>query len=275
MEFNIRLKNGQILRGIIKSPGEHLKAVIILIHGLGEHIQRYNEWAEMFNARGIGFAGVDLPGHGRSDGRRGHIKSYALIEEIADMLISESRKTFPGVPVFLYGHSMGGGIVLDYLLRKKPKVKGAVVTSPWLRLSVVPDKFKLRLAAVMKHIMPGLVMSTGLVPSQLSHDDKLVEDYSNDPLVHFRISVALFYGTIRAARQSLANAAELATPVLLLHGSDDSITSPEGSREFAEKTDLAEFRIFEGGFHALHCEHFREEVFTVIIDWIEKRLASN
>ncbi|MBW6501795.1 MAG: lysophospholipase [Bacteroidales bacterium] len=274
MEFNIRLSNGQILRGIIKSPGEHLRAVILLIHGLGEHVLRYNQWAEMFNARGIGFAGVDLPGHGRTDGRRGHIKSYGLIEELINTLINESRKTFPGVPVFLYGHSMGGGIVLDYILRKKPKVKGAVVSSPWLRLSFEPDKIKQVIAAVMKFIMPGLVMSSGLIPSQLSHDNSQVEDYTNDPLVHFRISVALFYGTIRAAVQSLANSAELATPVLLLHGSDDPITSPEGSRRFAEKTELAEFRLFEGGFHGLHYETFREEVFTVIIDWIEKRLAS-
>ncbi|MFO7621083.1 MAG: alpha/beta hydrolase [Bacteroidales bacterium] len=274
MEFNIRLSNGQILRGIIKSPGDKIKAVVLMFHGLGEHIQRYNQWAEMFNARGIGFAGVDLPGHGRSDGRRGHIKSYGLIEEVADTLIEESRKTFPGVPVFLYGHSMGGGIVLDYLLRKKPKVKGAVVSSPWLQLSFEPDKIKLWIGAVMKFIMPGLVMPSGLIPSQLTHDKSLVEDYTNDPLVHFRISVALFYGTIRAAGQSLANSAELATPVLLLHGSDDPITSPEGSRKFAAKTELAELRIFEGGFHGLHYETFREEVFTVIIDWIEKRLAS-
>ena len=275
MDFNIKLSNGQILRGVIKSPGEHLKAVIIMIHGLGEHMQLYNHWAEMFNTKGIGFAGVDLPGHGRSDGRRGHIKSYTLIEELTDTLINESRKTFPGVPVFLYGHSMGGGIVLDYLLRKKPKIKGAVVTSPWLRLSFEPDKLKLMVAAILKRIMPGLVLSSGLIPDQLSHDSKLVEDYANDPLVHFRVSVSLFHGTVRAAEHSLSTAAQLIIPVLLLHGSDDPITSPEASREFAGKSKLVEFRLFEGGYHGLHYELFKEEVFTVIINWIEKRLASN
>ncbi len=76
MDFNIKLSNGQILRGYIKSPGQHLRAVVILVHGLGEHIQRYTNWAGLFNEAMIGFAGVDLPGHGRSDGRRGHIKNY-------------------------------------------------------------------------------------------------------------------------------------------------------------------------------------------------------
>ena len=76
MDFNIKLSNGQILKGMIQSPGENARAVIILVHGLGEHIQRYNYWADLFRKEGIGFAGVDLPGHGRSDGRRGNIKSY-------------------------------------------------------------------------------------------------------------------------------------------------------------------------------------------------------
>ncbi len=274
MEFNIRLSNGQILRGVIKSPGDNIKAVVLMFHGLGEHIQRYNHWAEMFNTRGIGFAGVDLPGHGCSDGRRGHIKSFRLIEELAGTLIDESRKTFPGVPVFLYGHSMGGGIVLDYLLRKKPKVKGAVVTSPWLRLSFEPNKMKLKLAAVMKHILPAFVQPSGLNPDHLSHDRLVSDNYVTDPLVHGKISVSLFNGITNAAKYSLSSAPELGIPVLLLHGSEDAVTSPEGSREFAEKSEMVEFRLLDGGYHELHNETFKEEVFTVILNWIEKRLAS-
>jgi len=87
MDFNIRLSNGQILRGIVQSPGEHTKAVILMVHGLGEHIQRYTYWAELFKNEGIGFLGVDLPGHGRSDGRRGNIKSYMVTDEMIDILL--------------------------------------------------------------------------------------------------------------------------------------------------------------------------------------------
>src|SRR5664280_3775281 len=78
MEFNIKLSNRQILNGMIISPGEHTKAVIIMVHGLGEHIQRYLAWAGLFKNEGIAFIGLDLPGHGRSDGRRGSISSYFL-----------------------------------------------------------------------------------------------------------------------------------------------------------------------------------------------------
>ena len=80
MDFNIRLNNGQVLRGMIQSPGENMKAVIIFVHGIGEHIHRYDHWAALFNKEGIGFTGVDLPGHGRSEGTRGEVKSFALID---------------------------------------------------------------------------------------------------------------------------------------------------------------------------------------------------
>jgi alpha-beta hydrolase superfamily lysophospholipase len=270
MEFNIKLSNRQILKGIIQSPGESTKAIIILVHGLGEHVQRYLYWAELFKREGIGFLGVDLPGHGLSQGRRGNIKSYALVEEMIDVLLKNCKQTFPGCPVYIYGHSLGGGIVLDYLLRKKPKIKGAIVTSPWLRLSFEPPKSKIIMASIMKHLIPGLIQPSGLNVKHISHDEAVVERYKNDPLVHNKISVSLFDGAMSAAKYSLAHASELTIPTLLLHGSDDLITSPDGSREFAEKTSMVQLKIWDGGYHELHNEPFREEVFKYILNWIRR-----
>lgn len=273
MDFNIKLSNGQVLRGMIQSPGENTKAVIILVHGLGEHIQRYIYWADLFKKEGIGFAGVDLPGHGRSEGRRGNIISYALLEEMIDILLNSCKKTFPGIPVYIYGHSLGGTIVLDYLLRKNPKVKGAIITAPWLRLSFEPPRIKLILASVMKNILPGLIQPSGLNANHISHDETVVEKYRTDPLVHGKISVSLFHGSMTAAKYSLEHASELKVPTLILHGSDDKILSPEGSREFAGKTSLADLKIWDGGYHELHNEPFKNEVFAYIINWINRKLA--
>src|SRR5512133_1011969 len=149
MDFSIKLSNGMVLRGIVQSPGENARAMIILVHGLGEHIKRYSHWIEMFNNEGIGFVGVDMPGHGRSPGRRGHIASFALISEMIDILVDTSRKTFPGIPLYIYGHSLGGGLVLNYLVRTNPRVSGAIVTSPWLKLSFEPPRVKLLLASML------------------------------------------------------------------------------------------------------------------------------
>jgi len=273
MDFNIKLSNGQVLRGMIQSPGETTKAVVIFVHGIGEHIHRYDHWAGLFNKEGIGFAGVDLPGHGRSDGRRGHIKSYKLLGEMIDILLKSCNQTFPGIPVYIYGHSLGGGIVLDYILRRNPKVKGAIVTGPYLRLAFEPSRIRLILASVMKNLLPGLTQPTGLNASHLSHNETVVEKYKSDPLVHGKISVSLFDGAMNAAKYSLKHASELKVPTLLLHGSDDMLTSPEGSREFAGKTDMAVLKIWDGSYHELHNEPFKDEVFKYIMSWINRKQA--
>ena len=274
MEYSIKLKNGQVLRGFIMSPRERIRANIIFVHGVGEHIQRYSAWAELLNKEAVGFTGVDLPGHGRSDGARGNIKSYALTDEMIDILYYSSINTFPEIPVFLYGHSLGGGIVLDYLLRKKPEIKGAIVTSPWLKLSYEPAKSKIVLASILKYILPGLVQPSGLVFDHISHDREVVEMYKADPLVHDRISVGLFHSAMSSAANSLANAGELNVPLLLMHGADDRICSPEGSRLFAAKAPMTELKIWDGGYHELHNETFRLDVFAYLMKWTNTRLGS-
>jgi len=273
MDYNIQLKNNQVLKGLIISPGEKMRAVIIFIDGLGEHIQRYLAWADRLNKEGIGFTGIDLPGHGRSGGSRGNIKSFDVTDEMIDILYESTHKTFPGVPVFIYGQSLGGGIVLDYLLRRKPEISGAIVTSPWLKLSFEPGKVKIAVASLMKYILPNLIQPSGLKPEHLSHDKKVVDKYTSDPLVHDKITVSLFHSAMNAGRHSIEHAAELRVPLLLMHGGDDLICSPEGSREFASRTSMAELKIWEGGYHEIHNEPFRNDVFAFIINWINKRLG--
>jgi acylglycerol lipase len=273
MDYNIKLSNGQVLKGIITSPGDNLHALIIMVHGIGEHIKRYEYWAELFGKNNIGFTGVDLPGHGRSDGKRGHVRDEALLNEMIDVMIAESGKTFGGLPVFLYGHSLGGVIVLNYLLKKNPKIKGAIVTSPALKLAFEPGKAKQALASIMKNIMPGLIQPTGLQVEYLSRENAVVERYVNDPLVHGKISVGLFHTWMNSSGYSLSHASDLKLPLLLIHGSDDKICSPKGSIEFAGKSGMTELRIWDGGYHELHNDSFKQDVFDYILNWINKKLV--
>lgn len=273
MDYNIRLKNGLVLKGMISSSGENARANIVFVHGLGEHIHRYDTWAGLLNREGIGFTGVDLPGHGLSDGARGFIKDYSVTDEMIEILLRSAASTFPEIPVFIYGHSLGGGIVLDYLVRESPAVKGAIVTSPWLKLSFEPSKFKLALASVMKSILPGLIQPSGLVVEHISHDPEVVEKYKSDKLVHDKISVSLFTSAMNAGNYALTHASNLKVPLLLMHGSDDQICSPEGSREFASKTPLAELKIWQGGYHELHNDTLKNEVFEYLMKWINSKLV--
>jgi alpha-beta hydrolase superfamily lysophospholipase len=271
MDYNIRLYNGLLLKGMIASPGEHIRAIIIMVHGVGEHIKRYQHLSLLLNKNGIGFTGMDLPGHGRSEGSRGHIRSFRLTDEMIDILLNETRKTFPGVPVFIYGHSLGGLIVLDYLLRKNPSVKGVIVTSPWIKLTTEPSEFKVLLASLFSSVLPGFAQASGLSPGDLSHDKTVVDNYIADPLVHDKISAGLFSSAVSAAKKVLLTPANLKIPLLLMHGSEDKICSPEGSREYALLNKSAELRIWEGGYHELHNEPFKDEVFQHILNWIERQ----
>jgi len=272
MEISFVLSNGQTLRGVVNSPGAGLRAGVLLVHGLGEHIGRYDELVKRLSEKNIAFTAVDLPGHGRSDGRRGVIKNYAIVHEMIDTLSREFRMTFPGIPLFLYGHSLGGGIVLDYIISKQPEVKGAIVTSPWIRLSFEPGKSKVTLARIMNSILPSLVQPSGLVVDHISHDSSVVEKYKNDPLVHGKISVGLFHSAVSAAKNIQENAFSLKVPMLLMHGAEDQITSPEGSREIAARSTGVTLKIWDGGYHELHNELFREEVYTYILNWLDEHI---
>lgn len=271
MDYNIQLEDGHHLRGIIQSSGDNPSGVIVFVHGIGEHAGRYSHWIDLFRKNNYAFIGLDLPGHGKSDGKRGKIRSFAVIHEMIGIMIKTAARTFPGIPVFLYGHSMGGGMVLEYAIRFSPAIRGIISTSPWLKLSFEVPAVKAALALAVSQVMPGMVQSSGLDTVYLSHDKSVVDVYNNDPLVHDKIAVGLFTAAMKAAGFSLAHADELKIPALLVHGSDDMICSPEGSREFASKCPLAELRIWEGGYHELHNEPFKLEVFDYILNWIKRQ----
>jgi alpha-beta hydrolase superfamily lysophospholipase len=272
MDISIRLSNGQLLRGVISSPGENIKGLIIFVHGLGEHIQRYSSWIEKFRARNIGFVGFDLPGHGRSDGKRGNIKNYSLTSEMLDTLINENKKTFPGVPLFLYGYNIGGGIVIEYILKRNPEIAGAILSSPCLRLSFKPPKIKHISGRLLSGLYPSFTQKSEMDITHFSHEPGFVEEYTNDPLMQNDISVSLYNSAFEAGAYSLQNAEKLKVPVLVMHGSNDTITSPEASREFVSNASMTELKIWEGGYHELHNETFKEDVFIYVSDWIEKHI---
>lgn len=271
MEISFKVSDGIPLMGEIHEPVGRCRGVIVLLHGLGEHFGRYRNWSSRFGDSGYAVAGADLPGHGRSGGKRGHIKSYRQTEDIIDRLIGEGQERFPGVPVIIYGHSLGGGIVLRYLIKRQPEICCAVVTSPLLRLAFEPARFKLWLAAAVKGIAPSMIQPSGLVVDHLSRDPEVISSYLTDELVHDRISVSLFNEAISAASYCLSSAALLRTPLLLMHGSEDKITSPEGSRQFADGSSVTDLKIWDGGYHELHNDIINDEVFSYLAGWLAKK----
>lgn len=245
------------------------KAAILMIHGLGEHAGRYKEWAVRFNTAGIVFRAFDLPGHGLSGGKRGVMPEFSRVFAIITSLTESLKNDFPGVPLFLYGHSLGGGLLLNMLINVKPEVTGAIVTSPWVRLTETPPPLKVWLASVSKRIMPGMTQQSGLKTEYLSHDPEVVATYKKDPLVHGLISAGLFASMTEAATETLKRASEIKIPLLLTHGRDDMITSPSGTIVVAGLAPCATLKLWDGAYHEVHNDILKDEHFEFICEWID------
>jgi alpha-beta hydrolase superfamily lysophospholipase len=244
------------------------KGVIILIHGLGEHINRYHHWAGQFTGDGWTVVGLDLRGHGLSEGKRGCGGYEAHLKDI-DTIVRFVEKQFGKTDIILYGHSMGGNFALGYMLSRKPDISGVVITSPWLRLSAPPAKATVFVVKILSRIIPYFAISNRLASRNLSRDEAVGKEYEKDPRVHSKISLKLFLDVHQWAKKILNSKHKLNVPLLLLHGSDDRITSWKGSYLFAlETSQITSFRIWDQCYHELHNELCREDVFKYICSWI-------
>jgi alpha-beta hydrolase superfamily lysophospholipase len=166
-----------------------IKAVVCLVHGLGEHSGRYTHVAEAFCRAGIALFAADTRGHGRTGGIRGHFPSIEAVMQDIDLLLSQARQRYPGLPLVLYGHSLGGVLVLHYALSRKPALQGVIATSPGLRTALEQQPLKIWAAKVLGALAPKLTLPSGLDANALSHDPSVIEAYKNDPLNHDKVSL--------------------------------------------------------------------------------------
>ncbi len=274
-EFKIESYDGLKLHGQGWEPGTGIRAVVCLVHGLGEHSGRYGHAAETFNQAEYAFVSFDLRGHGRSEGKRGHAPSYAALTDDISQLLEMAKERYPNIPLFLYGHSLGGNLVIHYALRRLPKLAGVIATAPLFRMAVKPPAWKMAMLRAMYGAWPSLSISSGLEVDALSCDSKVVQVYRNDPLTHDRISARLAMDMLRNGEWNMAHASELPCPVLLMHGSADRITSAKATREFALRAgDACTLKIWEGFFHELHNEPGQHDVLAFALEWMEGRVAT-
>lgn len=254
------------------TPGKKPNAVILYIHGLGSHGGRLDHWAKRFNEKQVAFVAYDQRGHGRADGKRGAPKH--IREMIGDVktMVKEVRSKFPGIPLILYGHSLGGNIALNHVIGSGEKVDGLVISSPWLRLVHPPSKALVAIAGLLKVIVPGVTLPNGLNADDISRDKAEADKYRKDPLVHDKISIGLFFSVVVAGLSAIENADKVTCPFLIMHGTGDRITSYEASKELAaiagKQTTL---KLWEGGYHELHHDPNRDEIFHYIADWLKQQ----
>lgn len=273
-EFTFNGGRNADIQGYVIEPEdkESIKALIVLIHGLGEHAGRYPEYLQTFVEQGICIYAMDLRGHGKSPGKRGHTAPRNLILEDVDALCQHAKKEYPDIPLFIYGHSMGGNIGLYHRLHGKFRPKGYIITSPWIKLyNEIPGHIVVLMKVISK-ITPKLCIKSNLDREALSSDQSLI-DCDTDPLCHGFISVQTGLDCYNGAKEILAKSDAEKEDLLLLHGSDDRICSVEGSRSFMKNAPKSCTYIeFEGNYHELHFDKDRDKVAQVVSSWIMERV---
>jgi len=247
-----------------------LRAVVILIHGLGEHAGRYERLAGRLNDWGFAVRGYDQYGHGESGGRRGSLLTDTrLLDDLADIVDSARARMNPEIPLILLGHSLGGLVAARFVALALRPVDALVLSSPALELGLNPAQ-KL-LLAVLPKIAPNWCVGNGLDPALISHDPAVVAAYRADKLVHDRISGRLARFMADAGPATLALAATWQVPTLLLYAGADRLVNPAGSRAFAAAApkQVVRARSFESLYHEVFHESESEPVFTELKQWLD------
>jgi alpha-beta hydrolase superfamily lysophospholipase len=251
---------------------ENTKAIVVLAHGMGEHSSRYQHVAKKLTDNDFSVVAFDHFGHGKTEGKRGHNPNFEAVLDSISKVIEKAKKLFPEKPIFLYGHSMGGNAVVNYGIRKEHQLKGIIATSPFLKLAFKPPAIKLFVGKMLQNLIPSLTMGNELDVNAISRDKKEVKKYMNDPLIHAKISPNYSIKFIETGEWAIENAGKLKTPMILLHGTADSIIDYKGTQEFANNSKNATLKLYEGGYHELHNDLCQEEMLQDVVDWLDSKL---
>lgn len=271
-QFHFTTSDGLQLFGQGWEPETQPRGLVCLVHGLGEHSSRYDDFAQYLNEAGYAVLAFDLRGHGRSEGVRGHSPAFQAFMEDIDLYLAEAGRRYPQLPCFLYGHSLGGLLALNYVLRRKPQLAGVIVTSPGLHTPLTEQKLKINFARWMGALLPTASLSTGLEVQAISRDPAVVQNYRSDPLVHDRSTLRMAKTTLEAIPWALEHAGEFDLPLLLMHGAADRLTYPSGTQEFAGRVQSeCTVRLWEGCYHELHNEPERAAILAAVVEWLDRR----
>jgi len=253
---------------------ERPRATTVIVHGLGEHSGRYREIAEVLVARNISVFSFDLRGHGLSEGARGDVSAFPRFLE--DLLVMEGvlSEEVPGsLPRFLIGHSMGGLIALNRVSTLGEGYDGAIFSAPWLR--VPRPRWMRRLATSFGWLFPRAPLPNGLGSQRLTRDPVVAEAWKNDPLIHARVTGGLFREAERVQNELLQRSIHPGIPLLFLLAGADRVVDTRISQEFAMGIVQEDVRveILEGREHEPFNDLGREEVFQIVVEWLDGVLS--
>ncbi len=267
---------GLAVRDWCLSPNQPSRGTVLLVHGLGEHMGRYEALAHELNRWGFDVRGYDQFGHGLSDGPRGGLPSHTrLLDDLASIVDDTRQRIGPAERLLLLGHSMGGLVASQFVAQGIRHVTALVLSSPALDPGL--NGFQKMLVATLPRLVPNLRVSNGLDASWISHDPAQVAAYRSDPLVHDRIAARLAQFIAVGGPRVIAQASQWSVQTLLMYAGDDRLVQAQGSRTFgalapADTVDCHEFPTL---YHELfnEAEPGRGQVMVTLRDWLNTHFS--
>jgi acylglycerol lipase len=250
------------------------KAAVAIVHGLAEHSSRYAHVAEHLARGGYAVDTFDLRGHGRSEGRRAFIRSFDEFLADLDLFLARVRSRHRRTPVFLLGHSMGGGITPLFVITRKPDISGLILSAGALKISDDISPLLIRMSGIVGRILPKLP-TIKLDSSAISRDPEVVKHYDNDPL-NYRGGTPARTGAeiVRATRRIQAQMEAITLPLLILHGTADRLTDIEGSKQLYARAASSDktLKLYDGLYHEILNEPEKARVLEDIVQWLDAHL---
>lgn len=256
-------------------PAGEPRSAVVLVHGFNEHCGRYGRAVGALAAHGHAVYGFDQRGFGRSPGRRTYVERWAQYREDLGAFLHLVRREQGIRPLFLYGHSLGGITVLDYVLADAAGIRGAVCASAALEPAGVAKPYLVVTARLLSRAWPTLALDPKLDPGGLSREPAVVQAYATDPLVQHRATARFGTESLDAIASVKKRAARLAVPLLILHGEADRLNLPSGSRWLFEsiRAEDKALRLYPGAYHELHNDLDAATVLADVCEWLEARCA--
>ncbi|MCC6698131.1 MAG: lysophospholipase [Candidatus Hydrogenedentes bacterium] len=261
------------LRELAWETDRDARAAVLIVHGFGHHAACFQDVAALLNTHGFNCHALDLRGHGKSEGRRGHVASYEQALDDVRLFLGRVRERIAATPLVLFGHSMGALIAALIAAEDKSGLHGLILSSGLLRIPGHVSPLLLALAGVLGRVFPYLPVQPVDLEA-ISRDTSFMESMRVDSLRYFgRMNARTGLEMMKAMRRLDGCLEQIAVPLLVLHGTDDRLTDPEGSRVLHARAGSADktVRLFDGGYHELFNDYGKEEYLSVITEWLVAR----
>jgi len=255
-------------------PEENVRAVLLLVHGLGEHSGRYMNVVNHFVPLDYAVYGLDHIGHGKSDGTREFVERFDDYTDTLTIFYDMVREWQGDKPIFLLGHSMGGTIASVYLLDHQADFKGAIISAPAVKVGDSVSQATIMVGKVLSRVAPKMGL-LALDVNGISRDPEVVKAYVNDPLVfHGKTPARLAAEFLFAMQGITAEASAISLPLIIVQGADDTLVDPSGARMLYDKASSEDktLKIYEGLHHEVFNEPERDRVLKDVENWLESQL---